>query len=440
MGQSAQSVTPTFEVVPPAQKGKFEVTAPTGKTASPSPVELDDEAKQLAETGGGPAAVYMNPKDTAIAVGAMAAPELLPEGAGGTGLLAFLARAFGRAGLSAIGAGSGKMATEAVGGENPFSKENLAETGKLAAFTTAIGTPLEFLAGLPFTKTGRSAINQSLGAQTRDITYGNPAKGLVDEGISDISTGDYEAYKAALRSGKTPQEAALAAGGRFAAVSQRLSELGPKLENALQNSSAQIPVKHVISDPLDIAMMDVINNGAMTDAEKLTAFTQLDELKKSMLQKVPGPTASPTELQELKQQIGNRINWQGTIGVTDEVKPAYRNVYASIKEAINRSVPESAGLNERMTNLLSAFSDLDNLARAEEVGRGAGVMRGKMGLDIAGMIQGGAGKFLPGMVNLNAGTPMGATIGQQLLAKGKGIPQAAPNEPGVPFHPNERSQ
>ena len=50
-------------------------------------------------------------------------------------------------------------------------------------------------------------INQSLGAQTRDITYGNPAKALIDEGIHDVATGDFEADKGALRSGKTPAEA-----------------------------------------------------------------------------------------------------------------------------------------------------------------------------------------------------------------------------------------
>jgi hypothetical protein len=85
-------------------------------------------------------------------------------------------------------------------------------------------------------------INQSLGAQTRDITYGNPAKALIDEGIHDVATGDFEAYKDALRSGKTPAEASKAAGGRFASVNQPIEEYGPRLEKVLSpNKPSQLP-------------------------------------------------------------------------------------------------------------------------------------------------------------------------------------------------------
>lgn len=371
-------------------------------------------------------------KATLVGAGTMLAPELLPEMAGG-GVLGFLGRVLARAGMSGIGAGAGNMAGTALTGKNPVSPESLRESGKLALFTTALATPLEFIGQLPTTKLGRSAINQSLGAQTRDVTYGNPAKALTDEGITDISTGDYEAYKDALRAGKTPEEAAAKAGGRFSAVAQRINEYGPRLERMLANKPASIPVANVISKPLDNAMIDIIDNGAMTDTEKLQAYTQLDDLKKSMLSKVPGPMATPSELQILKQQMGNRINWQGTVGVTDEVRPAYRQVYSSLKQAINLAVPDAAPINEKLTNLLSAFSDLDTLARAEEVGRGSGVTRGKMGIDLLGMLQGEAGRVLPAAANAPAAIPVGATIAQQLQSKGVPVPQ--PNAPALPFRP-----
>jgi hypothetical protein len=165
----------------------------------------------------------------ATTMGAAAlAPELLPE-MGGSGFLSYMGRLLARAGLSGAGAGVGNSAGQAITGENPLSTDSLKESGKIAATQAILSAPFEAVGGLPQTKLGRSMINQSLGAQTRDITYGNPAKALIDEGIHDVATGDFEAYKDALRSGKTPAEASKAAGGRFASVNQRIEEYGPRL-------------------------------------------------------------------------------------------------------------------------------------------------------------------------------------------------------------------
>ena len=208
------------------------------------------------------------------ALGSMAAPEMLPEMEGG-GLLGYLGRVFARSLASGAGAGAGKMTGEAVSGENPLSSENLKQTGIVAGTTAALALPLEAIGQIPFTKLGRSAINQSMGAQTRDVTYGNPAVALTKEGITDIPTGDYEAYKDALRAGQSPTQASQAAGGRFASVNQRISELTPRLDNLLSQSQTTIPVKDVIDKPLNNAALDIIMNPAMTDLEKDTAVNQL---------------------------------------------------------------------------------------------------------------------------------------------------------------------
>jgi len=151
--------------------------------------------------------------------------------------------------LSGAGAGVGNSAGQAITGDNPLSTENLKESGKIAATQAILSAPFEAVGGLPQTKLGRSMINQSLGAQTRDITYGNPAKALIDEGINDVATGDFEAYKDALRSGKTPAEASKAASGRFASVNQRIEEYGPRLEKVLSQSQQTIPVADAIDAP-----------------------------------------------------------------------------------------------------------------------------------------------------------------------------------------------
>jgi hypothetical protein len=331
------------------------------------------------------------------AVGAAAAPEFLPGMEGG-GLLSYLGRVFLRSAAAGGGAGVGNVAGQLLSGENPVSVDDLKETGRVAGTTAALTFPLEGIGQLPFTKMGRSAINQSMGAQTRDVIFGNPAQALLKEGITDVPTGDYEAYKAAQRAGKSPLEAAQAAGGRFASVNQRIAELGPQLDKMLSGSQTLIPVKDVIDKPLNDATLQIISNPAMTDAEKDAAINQLGGLQKTLKQGL-GPNATPSQLQVIKQAIGNRVNWGGNIAVTDEVKPAYRAVYGSLKDAISKAVPESAPINERLTNLLSAQQDLHTLAMAEEVGRGGGVMGGRVGTSLAGLVERGAGRVLPAATN-----------------------------------------
>ena len=122
--------------------------------------------------------------------------------------------------------------------------------------------------------------------------------------------------------------------------------------------------------------------------------------------------ATPSQLQAIKQSVGNRVSWGGNISVTDEVKPAYKALYGSLKDAINSAVPESAPLNERLSNLLAAHNDLDNLARAEEVGRGGGPLSGgKIGSTVMGLAERSLGRVLPAATNLNDPMATGARAG-----------------------------
>jgi hypothetical protein len=334
---------------------------------------------------------------------AAAAPAVLPEMAG-SGFLSYMGRLLARAGLSGAGAGVGNSAGQAITGDNPLSTDNLKESGKIAATQAILSAPFEAVGGLPQTKLGRSMINQSLGAQTRDITYGNPAKALIDEGIHDVATGDFEAYKDALRSGKTPAEASKAAGGRFASVNQRIEEYGPRLEKALSQSQKTIPVADAIDAPLHKAAFEIIDNSAMTDAEKDTALTQLGAFQKSLKEGL-GKEVSPLQLNKIKQSIGNRVNWGGNVSVTDEVKPAYRNVYATMNKLISGAVPEAKDLNERLTNLYAAQSDIETLTKAEEVGRGGGATGGKIGSTLLGKAEREVGRVLP-VVSTAAKSPV----------------------------------
>ena len=101
------------------------------------------------------------------------------------------------------------------------------------------------------------------------------------------------------------------------------------------------------------------------------------------------------------------MNWAGAVAIGDDVKPAYRDAYNSLKNAIHQAVPQSAALAERLSNLLAAQSDLNQLAKIEEVGHGTGVLRGKIGSSLLGAVQSSAGRLLPAAPSLAAPAPKG---------------------------------
>lgn len=405
----------------PQSQGKRSVTvmAPGGV---PSVIELPNEMADRIE-GIQNTSMDKNAKAAAAGIGAMLVPELLPAMEGG-GMLGFLGRVLAKAGITGLAAGAGNATGQAATGESPFSKEHLEESAKVAGWTGALSLPFQILGESPQTSVGRGTVNKSMGVTSRDLTYANPARALSREEIADISNGDWNAYQEALRSGKTPTEAAQAAGGRFAAVSQRINELTPRLGKLLNESPAKIPVANVIDKPLEEAATDIIRNPAMGDTEKMSAIAKLGELQKSMKEGL-GSEATPAQLQVLKQKIGDRINWGGTSAVTDDVKGAFRTLYGTLKEAIHRSVPGSADIDNRLTDLLGAMNVLEGSAKGTE--------GGKLPFTVLGMTSSGVGHVLPAAAKSMAVIPSGASIAAQLQSKGVPIPQ--PNAPALPFHP-----
>lgn len=326
-------------------------------------------------------------KPVAIGAASAVAPELLPEMGGS--VLPWLARAA----ASGVGAGVGTSAGQAMTGQNPIATPQLKETGQNAALAGGSELALGALPLLAGVKPSRGMMNASIGATARDVMYGNPAKALLREGIITPVTGDIELYKQALRNGASASDALVSAGGRVGAVSQRINQLAPQLESALQSSKQMIPVAQAIDKPLTDAAMSIITNRAMTEAEKDAAINQIGALQKALKEGLPN-NITPLQANEIKQAVGDRVNWTGTTAVTDEVKPAYRTLYGSLKNAVNRAVPEAAGLNERLSDLLAAQGDLKKLIGAEEVGYGRGAM-GSAVTGIARRLEAIGGRGIP---------------------------------------------
>lgn len=216
----------------------------------------------------------------------------------------------------------------------------------------------------------------------RDLTYGDSAKALVDETIWNMPTGDYEAYRTALQQGKTPAEAAQCAGGQIAIVDRKISEYSPKLEALLSCSKATINAGSVIEKPFEQAVLEIIGNAAMGEVEKDAAINHLGEFQEQINRGLAGEI-TPLQAHQIARAIGERANWGTGASLEEELKPAYRTIYASIKNAVRVAVPEALELEERLANLCAARSDLENAAGGGISGKNCGAgLRPNLGQDL----------------------------------------------------------
>ncbi len=206
---------------------------------------------------------------------------------------------------------------------------------------------------------GRDAATQISPAPVRDLAYGNAAKALVDETIWNMAAGDLDVYRSALEHGKTRIEAAEAAGGQIEIIHRKIGDYVAKIEVLLGNSSAAISVTGAIDHPLEQAILEIIGNSAMTDERKDAAVEHLGALQQDVKRGL-ACEISPLQAHRLAREIGDRANWGGRSSLPEEVKPAYRAVYASLRDAIRAAAPEARELEERLANLYAAKSDLES--------------------------------------------------------------------------------
>jgi hypothetical protein len=207
--------------------------------------------------------------------------------------------------------------------------------------------------------------------RVRDLTYGDSAKALVDEAIWNLAPGDLDVYRTALREGKPAIEAAQCAGGQLAVIVRKISEYEQTLEALLTQSKPIISVVQVIHQPLERVLLDLIGNHEIHEAEKDAAIERLGALEESLNR---GLAPEITLLQALKitVAVGERANWGTSADLTEELKPAYGAVYASLKNSIGAAVPETASVFERLANLSVAKAELEtahpaNLSHDEDV-------------------------------------------------------------------------
>jgi hypothetical protein len=222
---------------------------------------------------------------------------------------------------------------------------------------------------------GRKRTKPGSRSPARDLVFGDSTKALVDETIWNIATGDYEAYRTGLQDWKTTAEAAEAAGGQVAIVHRKINEYTLKLETLLSESQATIRVSEIVDVPLERAMLEIIGSETMGDAAKDAAVDHLGAFQE-WIKRGLGRDITPLQAHQLARAIGDRANWGAASSLPEEVKPAYRAVYTCLRKAMRATVPDAQELEERLTNLLSAKTELSSalatkLAPSESFDRAA---------------------------------------------------------------------
>ena len=207
-------------------------------------------------------------------------------------------------------------------------------------------------------KVGRVTTDTSARSRTRDLTFGNPAKAMVDEAIWNLAAGDYEVYRTALQQGKSAREAAQAAGGQLAVMHQKIGDYTLKLEAVLSEAKATINVGESLDKPLEQATLEIIGNEALSDSEKDAVVQQLGAIQEWVKQ---GLQEEMTAIQanQIILRIGERLSWGGSTEVPEELKAVYRTLNGNLKTGICAAVPKAQNIQERLINLYAAKSEVD---------------------------------------------------------------------------------
>jgi len=207
-------------------------------------------------------------------------------------------------------------------------------------------------------------VNLSPRGPVRDLTYGNPAKALVDETIWNLQPGDYDAYRTALREGKSVTEAAQAAGGQLAVVHRKIHEYSARIDALLSASNATIEVEDAIHRVLETETLKIIAGNVMSDDQKDVALARLGEFQEWINHSFQ-KSITPLNLHQVALAVAERAKWGGACdSISNELRSVYGAVYSSLRDAIHSAVPDVRDPGERLANLHAAKCDWETIHSA----------------------------------------------------------------------------
>jgi hypothetical protein len=283
---------------------------------------------------------------------------------------------------------------------------------KLATLAPKLGKVAKPLASVATSALGAGVVNKAQGGDFSTGAAMGAGGQVLGQGLKAAAPLIAETAlgipKAARAFGKTPGAAIIneTRGIRpetiASSAEERLGQLNPQLNAAAARS--QIPAS--LLPARGIASAE-IGKAQAQNAPRL--YNQIQNMDSHLTSRFDTgapiqPNVTPSELLDLKRGFGAEHvhNWNPEI--SDRAKGVGRQMYHALDSELDRTVPESAGLNQRISSLIPVSQ------RAESVSRGASVPQRVLGRFGAhtGALMGGTAGMLEG--RREGGTP-GAIVG-----------------------------
>jgi hypothetical protein len=194
----------------------------------------------------------------------------------------------------------------------------------------------------------------------------NSAKAAIED-PTEKTTGDIPARAALQRETSAPEvahAAAHGAGTRLEIINRKISKHTLAIEAVLAESTAKIKLAEVVDKPLEQATLEIIGDGALGDAEKDAAIARLGALQE-WIHRGLEQEITPLQASRIARDIRDRVDGEAGADIPEELKPAYRAIYKSVREAIRDAVPEWQNLEERLNSLYAAKAELENVNEAK---------------------------------------------------------------------------
>lgn len=131
------------------------------------------------------------------------------------------------------------------------------------------------------------------------------------------------------------------------------------------NAKAQIDVMAIIQKPIDEAMDVARRTGDAHAQDRILALAQ-GQIDDAMQQTGGSMVVTPAQAHALKKRVNELINKWSEDASDTTTRGILQDLYSSYDRAIDKAVPASKGLNERMANTITAKRALERRMKADQ--------------------------------------------------------------------------